>query len=85
MAKRKNCKTVTVCGKRRTLCFRPDGKIASNTAAGAQRSRGASKKKSSTKKSGGFKFVSKEKALTAKGRLKPGCKFTKNGRAMCRS
>lgn len=35
--KGKHCKTVTVCGHRRKLCFNSKGKITSNTRVGAKR------------------------------------------------
>jgi hypothetical protein len=90
------CKIVTIHGRRRKLCWNSCGAIVRNTStsggtgkrAGKKR-RGAVKRRrtggrrrSSTK--GEFKIVSKKLALRANGRLKPGCRFTKNGQARCR-
>lgn len=67
-----NCKTTTICGRRRTLCFRKDGKIKSNTPVHG----GGGRKSSKSKKSHGGAFVSKSECLNKRtGKLKKGFHF----------
>lgn len=90
--KRKSgCKIVTVCGKRRRLCWGKKG-IKSNTAVGGSRKRKSTKRRSTKRRrtaaaKGGFKLVSKSQALRKsgkrKGTLKKGCK-ARGGKFYCR-
>ena len=85
------CKNVTICGKKRKLCWSKKGKIVSNRPVGraAKKSTKRRKKASSRKKmTGGWKRVSRAAAVhksgKKKGRLKKGCKFVKGDGALCR-
>ena len=61
------CKVVTVCKRRRRICWGANGKIRTNTSVSGG-SKGRHKGRSGTK------------CRTAKGRIKKGCHMTKSGR-----
>lgn len=75
MARAKKCKTVTVCGRRRRICWSAKGKIVSNSPAGSRRGR---------KSSGGRKRSGSKFGLKRNGKLKKGCRFRKGGRVVCK-
>lgn len=83
---RVTCKTVSVCGKRRKICWGASGIVSNRPASGGGSKRKSSKKRKSTKKSssGGKTYaVSRDKATKKNGRLKKGCRFIKGGGARC--
>lgn len=72
------CKVVTVCGRRRKLCFTAKGKIKSNTPASGGGSRKASRKSSS---GGGKHKTGFAKAFHCKKKQK-GYRWVKGGRCI---
>lgn len=82
------CKVISVCGKRRKVCWGPNGIKSNRPAGGGSTKKRKSSKKSSSKSSSGKTYaVSRSKATYSsgkkKGRLKPGCRFVKGGGARC--
>lgn len=71
----RKCKVVSVCGKRRRLCFKSNGKIATNTPAGSGGRKAGRRKSSSSGHKAGLK---------RNGRLRKGCRFAKGGRVVCK-